>query len=144
MTISFLIRMGMLCVCTIVGTSYSLAQTAPAPFGGVVSGDRTRAGVMGQPLAASGDAQSQRHKDFTGKLCLDVRGFARAHLVNKNLFDHVVSVQNSCPQQISLSVCYYQSDECVSLDVPGYDHKEVVLGILPAQSDFRFQFREKF
>jgi hypothetical protein len=95
-------------------------------------------------FGASADTKTLRHKDFTGAPCLQVSGYARAHLIDKNLFDHVVTVQNNCPQRIALSVCYYHSQECVPVEVPGHERKETILGTLPAQKDFRFEFREKF
>jgi len=42
------------------------------------------------------------------------------------------------------TVCYYQSQQCVPLDVPAYGRKEVVLGIMPAMNQFQFEYRESF
>lgn len=85
-----------------------------------------------------------RHRDFTGKPCLGVGGFARPHIVNPNVYDHVITAINSCPQRIVLQVCYYQSQDCIPMEVPGSGRKEAILGTLPAAKDFRFEFREKF
>lgn len=30
------------------------------------------------------------------------------------------------------------------MDVPGNERQEAILGIMPAEKDFRFEFREKF
>jgi hypothetical protein len=85
-----------------------------------------------------------RHRDIAGNPCLTVGGFAQAHLEDPNLYDNVITVENQCPQRIAMQVCYYQSDSCIQMDIPGESRKEAILGILPASKDFRFEFREKF
>lgn len=92
----------------------------------------------------SGSEEILRHRDFAGKPCLTVSGYARPHTIDPNLYDDVVSLSNSCPRQISVKVCYYESEDCVLVDVPGSERKEVVLGMLPSIKDFKFEFREKF
>jgi hypothetical protein len=89
-------------------------------------------------------SDAPRHKDFTGRLCLTVSGFARPQTADPNLYDDVIDVENDCPQQIALQVCYYQSEDCIPMDVPGNDRKEAILGILPSTAEFRFEFREKY
>lgn len=95
-------------------------------------------------FGASSGVAVLRHRDFTGKPCLEINGFARPHISGSNLYDHVVNAINNCPQRIAMQVCYYHSDECVPVDIPGHEHKEVILGSLPSAKDFRFEFREKF
>ena len=68
-----------------------------------------------------------------------VYGDARPQAINKRLFEHVISANNSCPQVIKMDVCYYRSQRCVPLSVPGYSRREVVLGVMPAIKDFRFE-----
>jgi hypothetical protein len=85
-----------------------------------------------------------RHRDPAGRPCLSVGGFARPHIVNPNLYDHVIIAVNSCPQRIIMRVCYYRSQDCIPMDVPGNERQEAILGIMPAEKDFRFEFREKF
>ena len=96
------------------------------------------------PFNASGSDEILRHRDFAGKPCLVLQGYARAHTIDPNLYDDVVSISNSCPRQISVRVCYYGTEDCISVDVPGTESKEIVLGMLPSMKDFRFEFREKF
>jgi hypothetical protein len=84
-----------------------------------------------------------RHRGPTGKPCLAVSGSPRRHAVITNLYDHVITVQNSCAQRISMKVCYYNSQDCLSIEIPGGERKEVILGTL-SSADFRFEFREKF
>ena len=100
----------------------------------------------GEPLTfgASNRAEILIHRGPTGSPCLAVGGFARPHLVNPNLYDHVVVAENKCPQRIAMRVCYYKSQDCISMDVPGHERKEAILGVLPSAKDFRFEFREKF
>jgi hypothetical protein len=135
-------------VMVIGGTLPSLAQN------GVFGGDSSRptAGSTGGLRApddtpsfdASNSNQILRHRDFTGRSCLTVSGYARPHTIDPHLFDHVIEAANSCPQEISISVCYYNSSDCLSVQVPGHDRKQAILGTMPSQKDFRFEFREKF
>jgi hypothetical protein len=85
-----------------------------------------------------------RHRNFIGKPCLAVGAFARPHAINPHLYDHVIAAVNSCSQRISMRVCYYQSQDCIQMDVPGGERKEAILGTLPSAKDFRYEFREKF
>jgi hypothetical protein len=43
-----------------------------------------------------------------------------------------------------MQVCYYQTRDCISMEISGGEHKEAVLGTLPSVTNFRFEFREKF
>ena len=95
-------------------------------------------------FGASAGNEILRHRDFTGKPCLSVGGLARPHTVNPNLYDHVINVRNSCPQRIAITVCYFQSQDCIRMEIPGGESKEAILGTLPSIRDFRFDFREKF
>jgi hypothetical protein len=110
----------------------------------VVGGAGNSAPAQTPRIGASGGSEILRHRDFTGKACLDVDGFARPHVVNNNLYDHVISAVNNCPRQISITVCYYQTDDCVRMDIPGNERKEAILGTMPSTKDFGFEFREKF
>jgi hypothetical protein len=95
------------------------------------------------PVTGTG-TEAQRHKDFSGKPCMAVSGFARPFVANPKLFDHVVNAENGCPNAIRLQVCYLLATGCVAMEVPGYGRKEAILGTMPSQKDFRFQFVEKF
>jgi hypothetical protein len=98
----------------------------------------------GPTIGASSGNEILRHRSPTGSPCLAVSGFARAHATNRNVYDHVITAKNSCAQRITLQVCYYRSQDCLPMEVPGGERKEAVLGTLPAAADFRFEFREKF
>jgi hypothetical protein len=84
------------------------------------------------------------HRAPTGKACLTVRGNAERQVINPKIYTHMIEASNDCSQSIKLQVCYYQSQQCVPLDVPGYGRKEVVLGIMPAMDQFQFEYRELF
>jgi hypothetical protein len=87
---------------------------------------------------------AQIHTGPTGKACITIAGYAQQQLINKNIFDHMITASNDCSQPIKIQVCYYQSHNCTSINVPGYGRKEALLGIMPAMSGFRFEYKEQF
>jgi hypothetical protein len=95
-------------------------------------------------FAPSGGDEILRHRDVYGKPCLLVTGSARARRFSPNLYDHVIAVVNSCHHRIVIRVCYYHSQDCIPMEIPGEERKEAILGTLPSTKDFRFEFREKF
>jgi hypothetical protein len=99
-----------------------------------------------QPPLLSGtpSAGVKTHLSPTGKPCLTVLGSAKPQIINPNIFEHIILASNECSQSIKVKVCYYQSTQCVPLDVPAYGRKEIVLGIMPAMNQFRFEYREQF
>lgn len=84
------------------------------------------------------------HRDSLNRRCLDIDAASRRHVINPNVFDHVVSVYNNCLKPIKLRVCYYRSERCIDMEVPGKQRKDVILGIYPNLQYFRFSYREKF
>jgi hypothetical protein len=58
-------------------------------------------------------------------------------------FEHIISAHNHCGLTVRLRVCYYGSQNCVPLDVPGHDDGQVSLGISP-ESGFHYQYTEQF
>jgi hypothetical protein len=133
----------------LLGSGLAQAQTATDPITGLARRPEV-GGTYQQPdtnrplIASSSDIEILRHRDFAGKPCLTFGGYARPFTTNQNLFDHVVAVENGCPKAIKLQLCYYKSTECLAVEVPGYARKETVLGTMPSQKDFRYEFREKF
>ena len=122
------------------------AQSGMSPFGNSSPIEGATSGVqIPAPLPAFGASPGiLRHRDFTGRPCLDVGGYAEPHRIDPNLYDHIITAVNHCPQRIAIQVCYYESQECIPIDVPGDEQKQAVLGTMPAEKDFRFEFREKF
>jgi hypothetical protein len=132
---------------TFVLAQSGFAPNARTPFGNsnaTVGGTIGAGGDALPNIAPSGSNEILRHRDFTGRACLVVNAFARPHTVNPNLYDHVIDVRNVCPQRIAMQVCYYQTQDCIAIDVPGDDRKEAILGTMPSERDFRYEFREKF
>lgn len=84
-----------------------------------------------------------RHQDIYGNSCLVVSGYGRPFITNPNLYDHVVVAVNKCPKPITIEACYFQTRNCVTIDVSGSQRKEAILGIQTGTKDFVFEFREK-
>jgi hypothetical protein len=95
-------------------------------------------------LKGTQNVKAKVHLGPTGKPCLTVRGDAKPQIVNPKIFTHLIMANNDCSQPIKVAVCYYQSQQCVPLDVPAYGRKEVVLGIMPVMNQFQFEYRELF
>ena len=84
------------------------------------------------------------HRDALNRPCLDIEAGSQQHVINPDVYDHVVSVYNRCLTTIKLRVCYYNSDHCIDMDVPAQQRKDGVLGIYPNMQYFRYSYREKF
>jgi hypothetical protein len=84
------------------------------------------------------------HLGPTGKPCLTVTGEAVPEIYDATIFSHTVNAKNDCSVAVKAQVCYYQSQKCTPLTVPPYGRGQVVLGIMPAQNQFRFEYREQF
>jgi hypothetical protein len=122
------------------------AQGLSVPLGGgnVVGGAGGLAPPPRTPLLSGANTGTRSHVGPTGRACLTVNGEALRETINPNLFEHMIIAQNECSQRIKLQVCYYQSQQCVAMNVPPYGRQDLVLGIMPAMSEFRFEFRELF
>jgi hypothetical protein len=120
------------------------AQSAEGLSRPVIGGVGVSAPSQPALIGASKGTDILRHRGPTGSPCLSVGGFARPHIVDPNLYDHVITVKNSCPQRIAMQVCYYNSHDCIPIEIPGGERKEAILGTLPSEKDFRFEFRERF
>lgn len=124
-------------------TSFAAAQfgtTAPEVRGVGVPNPMEPTPTFG---AAAGN-DMLRHRGVTGAPCLEVGGFARQHTLSSNLYDHVITVKNNCAQRIQIQACYYNTQDCIPIEIPGGERKEAILGTMPATKNFRFEFREKF
>jgi hypothetical protein len=96
------------------------------------------------PHLTGEDTGIKRHTGPTGKVCIAVAGEPRPETANPKIFEHWIVAVNSCGQKITMQVCYYQAHHCVAMNVPPYGRDEVILGIMPSMSGFRFEFREQF
>jgi hypothetical protein len=95
-------------------------------------------------ISGSPNATAKVHMSLLGKPCVTVQGYAQPQIVNPKIFDHMIVANNDCGQVIKMQVCYYHSTECTPLDLPAYGRKQMVLGIMPAMNQFRFEYREQF
>jgi hypothetical protein len=120
----------------------SLFEKSSRPVFGGTSG--VPAPTEAPIINASRGNEILRHRDFTGKPCLTVSGSARGHTINPNLYDHIIVALNSCPQRIAMQACYYDTQDCIRMEIPGGERKEAILGTLPSIKSFRFEFRERF
>jgi hypothetical protein len=84
------------------------------------------------------------HRDALNRPCLEIEAASRRHVINPDVFDHVVSVYNNCLMPIKLRVCYYKSDHCIDMQVSAKQRKDGILGIFPNMQYFRYSFREQF
>jgi hypothetical protein len=130
----FATRIGLLLIWLTATACAALAQSGAAPFGSSPY----------PTFGSSAGTDVLRHRGPTGEPCLEVSGLTRPHTVDPNVFDHVIAVNNHCAQQIILKACYYQSQDCISIEAPGGERKEAILGVMPGMRDFRFDFKEKF
>jgi hypothetical protein len=142
--------------CSIRGVAVALAllsgplraqDAAPPP--GTLSGPsfgRTSPSSSPPPriITGSQNADILRHRDFAGKPCLAIGGFARSHTGVSNLFDHVIEIRNNCAPSIRTQVCYLHTQECIAIEVAGHMTKQSILGTLPSIRDFQYEFRERF
>ena len=116
------------------------AQDSAPSFGGTTPNRAVSSPTFG-PRAGT---DVLRHRDFAGKECLSVSGNSRPHASNANVYDHVIIVTNRCPQRIVIRVCYYRTEDCIPMEIPGGERKEGRLGSMPSVTEFGFEFREKF
>lgn len=130
-----------------------LCPSARAQLATPPPGAATRPGIGGtfpttslppRIITGSQNTDVLRHRDFSGKPCLAIGGFARAHTGNPKLFDHVIEIKNGCPQSIKTQICYLRTQDCIWMEVAGHSTKQAILGTLPSIKDFQFEFRERF
>ncbi|WP_407117224.1 hypothetical protein [Bradyrhizobium sp. LMG 9283] len=82
-------------------------------------------------------------RDALGRPCLDVEAAARAHTVNPEMLDHVVSLKNNCPRIIRVKVCYFNSDRCNDVVIQGYKRADTILGTMRGAKFFRYSMIQK-
>jgi hypothetical protein len=90
------------------------------------------------------DHLERKHRDYAGKPCLETSGVSHPLASNPRILDHAVSLENHCFNPIKVKVCYYHSDSCTDVDVPGNSHREQIIGVFPAMQQFRYEVREQF
>lgn len=84
------------------------------------------------------------HRSSLGKPCLNIEAASRAHVINPDVYDNIVSFQNQCNMLIKVRVCYFGTESCVDVEVPAQKRTDAVLGIRPHSQYFRYSYKEKF
>jgi hypothetical protein len=126
---------------------FASGQIVSSPIGGSRSTVGSTPGLAPLPqsiLRSRGDDTAPRHYGPTEKFCLLVEGWARTQAIDARMFEHVILARNSCAQTIKMDVCYYGSQHCILMSVPGYSRRELALGTMQMTRDFRFEFKERF
>lgn len=100
-------------------------------------------GLSAQGYSAS-DTLERQHRDYAGKPCLQANGVSRPLASDPRILDHAVSLENHCIDRIKVKVCYYHTDECTDVEVPGNSRKEQIIGVFPAMQQFRYEVKERF
>ena len=104
--------------------------------------------LFAAPLLAQGftssDLADRKHRDFVGRPCLVTSGEAQPLTSNPRISNHVVILDNHCPDRIKVRVCYHGTNECTDVDVPPRGRKEQIIGVLPAMRQFRYDVKEQF
>jgi hypothetical protein len=104
--------------------------------------------LCSESLFAQGFTESEsfdpKHRDFGGKACLETSGVSRPLASNPRILNHSVVLDNHCVDRIKAKVCYYKTDNCTDVEVPGHSRKEQVIGVFPAMQMFRYEVKEQF
>lgn len=82
-------------------------------------------------------------RDALGRPCLDVEAASRAHVVNRDMVDHIVSLKNNCLRQINARVCYYNTDRCKDIVLQAYKRADAILGTMRGVARFRYTITQK-
>jgi hypothetical protein len=97
--------------------------------------------AQGFTTSNSGD---RKHLDLAGKPCLETTGGVHPLASNPKIYNHIISVENRCIEQIKAQICYHGTDNCMDVEVPGHSRKEQVIGVYPAMQQFRYDVKEQF
>lgn len=82
-------------------------------------------------------------RDALNRPCLDIEAASRAHTVNRELFDHVVSIKNRCTKLIKVKICYFNSENCKSVDMGSYQREDLILGTMTKVNSFRYSIYQR-
>src|SRR5690349_19959056 len=101
----------------------AMAQSSTGPLKPLPSPNSTgRPSVT--PMLSDSDRNKLIRKDSFGRPCLHINAEARAQPATPNVFDHIVSVNDRCLQQIKVKLCYYKSDRCFLVTLAANARKE--------------------
>jgi hypothetical protein len=139
-----LLAMSLLLSWEYAATAQGLSSSTGSNTAPVVGGAGVRPPSQLPIISGTLAVGAKLHRGPMGQLCVSVSGYGEAQIVNPKIFTHWVTAKNECSQPIKLRVCYYQTEQCIDVTVPGYSKKEEILGIMPDLWQFRFQYQEKF
>lgn len=88
-------------------------------------------------------SKPKQHQTPAGKACVTIHGFSNRQIVNPDMFENILIIGNECSKAIGLSLCYLQSEKCISTTIGPYGRRQQVLGLQPSK-DFRFAYTEVF
>jgi hypothetical protein len=108
----------------------------------------TAAGSVGAFPQSTRDSslqsQGPQSRDRYGHICIgEVHGIA-APLVTAatTLYEHTVTMQNSCFKKLRIRLCYKGTDRCKVAELPSGERTRIVLGFSPNETSFMFEYRE--
>lgn len=129
-------------VCLGGGPAFGQASLANQPLSDETVGGSGKFAVNSPLTQPKGFTVSRpRSLDPTGKPCLVVSPMAESQALNKNVFNHILILDNRCGKEIRIRACYYKTDSCTTMSVGGYRRQQHILGIF-SYSDFQYSFRE--
>jgi hypothetical protein len=134
-------RIAMASIFVALASQAGMAQLQTGPIQPLPSPNSGKASIT--PMLSEGDRNKLIRKDSLGRPCLDIKAEARAQPATPNIFDHIVSVNNRCLQQIKVKLCYYKSDRCFLVTLAANARKETILGTFPSLRYFRYEYQEQ-
>jgi hypothetical protein len=81
------------------------------------------------------------HLDLSGNPCLLVSPLVNAQIVSRNIYDHILLLDNHCSKEIKLRACYLGSENCKMMSIGAYKRGQQTLGVFPSR-EFRYSYRE--
>lgn len=94
------------------------------------------------------DAKNKLHvrlRAVTGHVCLKFHEIVRPQIAMKDMYDHVVSVENGCPETILVKVCYKNvTTGCRKLRVSAHKKAAALLGSMNNRPSFGFEYTETY
>ncbi|MCK1468410.1 hypothetical protein [Bradyrhizobium sp. CW10] len=121
--------------------SVQLAIAISAWSSAIAQSTSTSHGFVSQGPAEK--SNSTDLKDSLGRPCLDIEAAAKASVITPNMFQHIVSVRNSCNRVIKVRVCYFNSDRCNAFDLAASKRIDSILGTMTGVKYFRYSVFQK-
>lgn len=98
-------------------------------------------GVPKPPPSFSNPLVGKRHLTPAGISCISTFAFSLAQAINKNIYNHILVINNDCSLPIRVRACYFETQDCITAAIPPYKREQKILGVFPLK-DFRFEVRE--